>query len=691
MIRRYLGFLALRALARLIWRLLRIAVLVAALILAAPAVLVAAYAAALAWFLGWPPRQLYRAAAWCLPMLAAWLAAMAADGRSWPQLAAAPYLAWLASWHEAAAGSYLKAAVTVAPLAIPVGLVAGGLAWSWRIYTMETGSGGLAPSAPAAFDQRQWRHQVRTARARIAAPGSVPLLSRDGGVVAGATIRAVRQPARPLAVLPFPRLRSHQVVLGTTGTGKTTLLLRLWAGFMTRGMQLHAAGRAPRPLLVVLDCKGGADSRRIADRARRVLRGAGAASTAVWPDEASLSLWALPPRQLVSTLADMVESGTGGAAYYADVLEEIVRLAVEAPCGPPASTADFLSRLDANWLGLAYAGAPDAGLLRSSAGHIGDVALRYRALLRRLGTGLDGPGGFGDADAWYCILEGTAEIAVAEAQARALVDLLAWFAAGGAPGGTSPAGAPPGGTPPAGAPPGGTSPAGARARRDILLAVDEFSAVSRRLPIWQLYERARSLGLAVQVSAQSWPGLAADEDERYRVATTADGGIWLLRTPHPEPVAALAGARRVVDTARRLLGVPLWAHEGLSRAEGTPVVDPELIRGLDVGQAAYIYRGGVTYVQVKRLVAGPAELAGPASGGTVAAGARSGEQEDVPPAGRLPADGLLAGGPPAGAVPAGMPPAPARGPAPGAPGSDPGATGPADVSALLDEAFGEEP
>ena len=93
------------------------------------------------------PRQLYRAAAWCLPMLAAWLAAMAADGRPWPQLAAAPYLAWLASWHEAVAGSYLKAAVTVAPLAIPLGLVAGGLAWSWRIYTMETGSGGLAPSA----------------------------------------------------------------------------------------------------------------------------------------------------------------------------------------------------------------------------------------------------------------------------------------------------------------------------------------------------------------------------------------------------------------------------------------------------------------------------------------------------------------------------------------------------------------
>ena len=56
-------------------------------------------------------------------------------------------------------------------------------------------------------------------------------------------------------------------------------------------------------------------------------------------------------------------------------------------------------------------------------------------------------------------------------------------------------------------------------------ALDEFGAVSRRLPVWQLYERARSLGLAVQVSAQSWAGLAADQDQRYRIAASADGGI----------------------------------------------------------------------------------------------------------------------------------------------------------------------
>ena len=157
---------------------------------------------------------------------------------------------------------------------------------------------------------------------------------------------------------------------------------------------------------------------------------------------------------------------------------------------------------------------------------LGDIGLRFRTLLRRLGGGLDGPGGFADADAWYCILEGTAEISVAEAQARALVDLLASFAVHG---------------------PGAAGRAGSG--REILLAVDEFSAVSRRLPVWQLYERARSLGLAVQVSAQSWPGLAAG----FRRAAGSRVGAYRL------VVGSLgAAARRAVSS----LGP---AHRAVSR------------------------------------------------------------------------------------------------------------------------------
>ena len=638
MIGRYLGLRALRAVLRGAARVARFVLAAVLVVAAAPVSLVAALAVTLAWLRGWPPRRLYGAALACLPMVAVWLVAVAVASRSAGQAAAAPYHAWLSAWHQAGAGAVALGAIIVAPAAIPLGLAVGGLVWSRRIYTMETGAGGIFPTSPAAFQARQWRRQVRTARARIAAPGSVPLVSRRGAVVAGAVIRAAGHPAGDLAAVPYQRLRSHQVVIGTTGTGKTTLLLRLWAGFLARGLQLHAARGGRRPLLVVLDCKGGADSRRIADRVRRVLRDAGARSTAVWPDEASLSLWDLPPAQLTSTLVDMIEHGTGGAAYYADVMEAIVALAVGAPGGPPASAADFLARLDAGWLGLAYA-APghgdEAALLRSAARHVTDIALRFRTLFRRLGPGLDGPGGFGDADAWYCILEGTADVPVAEAQARALVDLLAHYAAHG---------------------PG--------ADREILLAVDEFSAVSRRLPIWQLYERARSLGLAVQVSAQSWQGLAPDEDDRYRLAATADGGIWLLRTPHPEPVTALAGDRPALDTSRRLLGVPRWGREGSSRVRKEPVADPALIRRLDVGQVAYIYRGGVTFVQVKRLLAAPAALAtsSPAAPAPVPAAA-SGRGAWRP-----------------------QPGAPARAGQPGAAG-----TTAADVTALLDEAFGAEP
>src|SRR5580704_9888507 len=223
MIGRYVSRLTVRNATRAAFRLLRLTAAAALAVAAAPVSLVAAGSAAGAWLRGWPPARLYRAAAFCLPMVIAWLAATAAATRSWRSVAAAPYLAWLAMWRQVAAGSYLDAAAIIAPAAIPLGLLAGGMAWSYRIRSMETGSGGLSPGSAVAFDLRQWRHQVRSARAMIAAPGSLPLTTGNGAIVAGAVIRAVgHQPGR-IASIPYRRMRSHQVVIGTTGTGKTTL------------------------------------------------------------------------------------------------------------------------------------------------------------------------------------------------------------------------------------------------------------------------------------------------------------------------------------------------------------------------------------------------------------------------------------------------------------------------------------
>lgn len=633
----------------LLW-LARTVLLAATAVALAPATLVAVGAFGYGWWRGASPRRVCAAAWWCLPMVTAWLIAVVAwpgtaaggllatagplaagtgPGPAWLRAVAAPYRAWSAMWRLAGHGHLVAAAVAAAPPAIPLGLVAGGLGWGYRRLRMRSGTAGLTPEAPAAFDARQWRHQVRAARALIAAPGSLPLLSRRGHVTAGATIRAVRHRAGRAAMIPYERLRAHQVVIGSTGTGKTTLLLRLWAGFMAAGLHRYAAGAGRRPLLVVLDCKGGASSRKVADRTRRVLRDAGARSTAIWPDEASLSLWTLPPERLVTTLLDLIEHGTGGAAYYTDVMEALVALAVGAPCGPPADSADFLARLDADWLAGVYGASGDAEAIttiRSGKRAFEDVKLRFQALWRRLGPGLDGGASFTDSDAWYCVLEGTAEVAVAEAQARALTDLLAYHALGG--------------------------------DREILLCVDEFSAVSRRLPISRLYERARSLGLAVQVSAQSWEGLAGSEDERQRVAATAEGGIWLLRTPRPEPVAALAGTMMSVDTSRRFSGAGPWEDDGLSRTRLTPVLDGDLVRQLDVGQVCYVYRNGVTFLQIKRLTGQQAAI-GPALG----VAARSGASADTDEAATVPLPVQPAGPVPGPALP--------------------------DVSEVLDEAFGE--
>jgi hypothetical protein len=645
-------------------RVLRAGLVAVLAVAAAPVTVVAAGAFAWGWWRGAEPRRVLRAVWWCLPMTLTWLVAAAvwpagADGYPagagpgpwWMRTAVAPYRAWDAMWRLAWHGQVIAGLMSALPPAVPLGIAAGAAGWAYRRLRMRAGTGGLTPEAPAGFDARQWRHQARTARALIAAPGSLPLLSRRGDVVIGATIRSVRHRAGRAAAIPYERLRAHQVVIGSSGTGKTTLLLRLWAGFMAAGLRRYAAGGGRRPLLVVLDCKGGASSYKVADRTRRVLRDAGARSTAIWPDEAGISLWRLPPERLVTTLLDLIEHGAGGAAYYTDVMEALVALAVNAPCGPPANAADFLARLDGDWLAPVYGASGDAeaiATIRSGQRAFADVRLRFQALWRRLGAGLDGGASFDDADAWYCVLEGTAEVAVAEAQARALTDLLAYQALAG--------------------------------DREILLCVDEFSAVSRRLPISRLYERARSLGLAVQVSAQSWEGLADSEDERHRVAGTAEGGIWLLRTPRPEPVMALAGTLPTVDTSRRFAGGGPWGDDGLSRTRLTPVLDGDLVRRLDVGQAGYVYRGGVTFVQVKRLTGRQAAIGSGVAAMTPPTGAVPGRTAE-------PVPGWVTAGAGVGeaAVTAEFPVVPPAG-RPARPVTVPVAL--PDASEVLDEAFG---
>ena len=178
-------------------------------------------------------------------------------------------------------------------------------------------------------------NQVSAANGRTAAPGNVPLLAREGTIPVGGTIRTIGCPWQPVFTLPATACNRHMVIVGATGSGKTNLMIRLWAGWFTAALDAHYAGTGNRPLLIVLDCKGGQDARRKADRTRRLLYGAGARHVAVWPDEARLSLWDLPAPDLAVLLYQMIETGTGNAAYYADILHAVLTLAVTAPRRTP--------------------------------------------------------------------------------------------------------------------------------------------------------------------------------------------------------------------------------------------------------------------------------------------------------------------------------------------------------------------
>jgi hypothetical protein len=555
----------------------------AAALAAWPVSVVVACGYAAAWLRGWPPARLYRAAGWALTVTAVWLVGLQASTPGW-LVAPAPGRSWVRGWDQLAPAGLARVFLLLAPLAVPAGLAMAGLVWAWRIYAVTAGIGGWMASAPITFDARQWKRQVRTARGVTAAPGAVPLLARGRKIPVGGTIRAIGHRWHPVFTLPAAACARHVVVVGATGSGKTNLMIRLWAGWFTAALEQARAGRGNRPLLIVLDCKGGRDARVKAGRTRRLLYGAGAGRVAIWPDEARLSLWELPPQDLAVLLYQMIESGTGAAAYYADILQAALTLAVLAPCGPPASTTAFLDRLDAKWLARAWSDGrhpAEAARVQAAARHLPDIQLRFATLLERLGPALDGPGTLAEADAWYFILEGTREPSVAEAQAMALTELAAHAA-------TARDGEP----------------------RAMLLAADDYSAVSSRVPLSNLYERGRSLGIGVQVSAQTWQGLGASEDERYRIAATADGGIFVLYTPHPEPLSRLAGARRVLDTAHRLVG-NTWPDEGTTRIQRAPVADPELIRRLDIGQACYIQRGSASFVQIARPKPSPLTLLPP--------------------------------------------------------------------------------
>ncbi len=276
------------------------------------------------------------------------------------------------------------------------------------------------------------------------------------------------------------------------------------------------------------------------------------------------------------------------------------------PAGPPASTADFLARLDAGWLAAAYAAGGYEERRWPCSGRRPGRCPTSRCGSARCSAGW--------AAAWTgraaspTPTPGTASWRERRSRGRR------------------------------GAGPRAGRPAGQLRRRHASPGRGRYC--SRSMSSARCRGGCRSGSCTSGPGRSGWrcrcrrspgTGLAAADDDRYRIAATAEGGIWLLRTPHPEPVTALAGDRPGMDTSRRLLGVPAVeptrAPPGCRRRRSP---NPALVRaprrrpgGLHLPRRRDVHPGQATARRARRT--GPRCRTGPRTARQPGTGHRPGQ------------------------------------------------------------------
>jgi hypothetical protein len=495
-------------------------------------------------------------------------------------------------------GGYLFGAMAAASItAIPLGWTAAALWWSRRRQQELDGRA----DDPKKSVRMQRRHEAAKARAgRKAAKTWVPYTTGwpvPTHVVLG--VCSKRTCATPETMwsalfsrhdnklaIPLSALDEHLFVLGGTGSGKTTMLLRLAVAMFLADWARYLAG-GPRPLLVFLDCGGDIKTaRRFVEIMARL--GIQPDRIGLWPDNTDLDLWAGPAEETTETLQKMacpVPPTDSAQEYFFKGRRRVIRLAMGTcdhigPAVPaPTSRRELFARLaSTDALKRLYPmdkaiGEEIDGFSKAKPPMVASVGGILRDVWDTLGSSLDTGKPLTAYDALFLRVPGTTMKDAARSQAAALLEMVLKFAA--------------------------RSDHGRRLR----MIVDETSAANDNgadIGIVEILERARKYDLSIVLSAQNEEGIGPDADTRKRIMKGASGGAILMRGRGFGEACEVFGTAPKAEATRHTMGGG-HGDEGSVGVSDKFLVSPEACDEMEKGDAVYVNRRVAVWGHVTEL------------------------------------------------------------------------------------------
>ncbi|MEU1527727.1 hypothetical protein ABZ413_36600 [Nocardia rhamnosiphila] len=532
--------------------------------------------------------------------------------------ATAPWTQFHQGATELLAGNPVHGLLLMSVLLVPASWLAATLAVTDRRVKAAT-TGFRSPAATERALHRQAQREQRAAArlSRYRLPFSTGGLNPHP-VIGRLAVEHTQAPAKSRAralmgrtetrlVVPWIKMNEHGTSVASSGKGKSTLMNRALISWFVTGWQRHRqwwrTDRPGRPLVLVIDCNGGPDSRKAANRLMPWFKALGVPEERIglFPDRTGLDLWSTPNvDDLRSILSAMVSGGSVPTSdtekYFHEIRETLIHLIVDAPAkvvdgkpvgeNPPRSWFEFLARFDVHelaklWGGviddtIPWSGVPgvDAEIASTKAGKqpvMDSARAEFGNLYRALGDAFDGEKSFTDFDVLYIVLEGIKAPDRARAQFAALGCMLEQLA-------------------------------DRQHGRQAILAVDEFSAVSdgkTRAKAW--VERLRKAGISTWWFAQSWNGLGHDDDAREALVTAASGGSLLGGQQRGEKLAETYGTRKGFDLSRKLIGGSAIGDEGNVQSHDKFLVDPNRLRSMGKGDIVHVSDGVARFGRVSPL------------------------------------------------------------------------------------------